>query len=499
LTQFGTSVPWAATLCTGSPCTPANTVVDRSGTAANSLYSQTLSYSKGPLNPTWTTTCTNTLVTSTCNGPVIFPVVTGACTTGTGQCTMLVPDPNSRDARSVQWNVDVQRALTNQLTLDVAYVGVHGFDEAQMVDLNEPALGTGWDSSAISSCLANMASAANNWKSNCAEDTANITASRPYATKFPYFKFIEDMQSIAHSNYNGLQVTLTAQNFHGLNAIAGYTYSHALDEGSVEGYNTPVPGDPSNPNYMYGNSDLDVRNRFRFSPSYRIPGIKSPGQMLQGWTISGVWSLQNGFAWAPDDPKTNDWGGTGENGDSTGGGVWQSWNYLGPHSAFNSVGINPIPCYGQLAGCTPLASAPSSILTACMSAAQAPYGTAQLQQLAIQSLTSPAGACYIKNGGILTPPAYGTVGDAGRGLFTGPLYQNVDLVLEKTWKFKERYSTLLRIECYNVLNHVNFAQFTGGSSDPSTAGETIGTNGFGHIIGSQGSMRQFQFGLKFMF
>ena len=66
-----------------------------------------------------------------------------------------------------------------------------------------------------------------------------------------------------------------------------------------------------------------------------------------------------------------------------------------------------------------------------MNAAQTPYGTAQLKALAIQSLTSTGGACYIQNGGVLTPPAYGTVGDAARGLFHGPAYQDVDLAVEK--------------------------------------------------------------------
>ncbi len=60
---------------------------------------------------------------------------------------MLVTDPNLKNPRSIQWNLDIQRAAayTNNLTLDVAYVGVHGFDEIHTIDLNEPALGTGWN------------------------------------------------------------------------------------------------------------------------------------------------------------------------------------------------------------------------------------------------------------------------------------------------------------------------------------------------------------------
>ena len=67
----------------------------------------------------------------------------------------------------------------------------------------------------------------------------------------------------------------------------------------------------------------------------------------------------------------------------------------------------------------------------------------------------------------MTPPAYGTLGDATRGLFQGLAFQDVDFALEKMWHVKERYSAQLRIEVYNVFNHVNFAQFSDGASDPS--------------------------------
>ena len=32
-----------------------------------------------------------------------------------------------------------------KLTLDVAYVGTHGYDEIHTIDLNEAAIGSGWD------------------------------------------------------------------------------------------------------------------------------------------------------------------------------------------------------------------------------------------------------------------------------------------------------------------------------------------------------------------
>jgi hypothetical protein len=150
-----------------------------------------------------------------------------------------------------------------------------------------------------------------------------------------------------------------------------------------------------------------------------------------------------------------------------------------------------------------LASAPTDILQTCLTAAQAPYGNPTQQQLAIQALTSTRGACYVQNGGVLTPPAYGTLGNAGRGVFTGPRYQNWDFSLGKIWHMKERYSSEFRIECYNCFNHVNFAQFSDGSSDPSGGGNVVGLSGFGYHTSAQGdprgTQRQIQLGLKLMF
>ena len=62
-------------------------------------------------------------------------------------------DPNFREPYTAEWNLDIQRAITNNLTLDVAYVGNHGFDETNKLDLNEPAIGTGWAGTAATNCI----------------------------------------------------------------------------------------------------------------------------------------------------------------------------------------------------------------------------------------------------------------------------------------------------------------------------------------------------------
>jgi hypothetical protein len=50
----------------------------------------------------------------------------------------------------------------------------------------------------------------------------------------------------------------------------------------------------------------------------------------------------------------------------------------------------------------------------------------------------------------------GTYGDAGRGILRGPGSFNIDASLIKNTRF-ERYTTELRIEAFNLLNHPQFA------------------------------------------
>lgn len=525
----GAQIPYGATLCNGptvtnsngtTTCATGNIVVNRFGTPINSAFSSTLTPTAAQTNANWTTTCTTPGQAATCSGPAIFPVSSAATATAGPECTTSNPcsfyasNRNFKLPKSIQWNMDLERAITNVLTLDVAYVGIHGYNEGNMADLNEPAVGTGWDASAIASCQAslNQALALNTFSTTCTPDANAITAARPYGTQFPYFKYILQTTNQFHSNYDGLSLSLNARNYHGANFLASYTFSHALDDFTNSGQAaSQALVNPANPNYQYGNSDMDVRHRFRFSPTYQIPGIKAPGEMLQGWSISAIWAWQTGFPWAPVEQSNDDWAGNGEN-SQTGlarpnNGVWQSWNYTGPRSAFSGTGFTPIPCYGRAANCTPFASASPTILAACLSAAQAPYSSAQQQALAVAALYSSHGACYIQNGGVLTPPAYGTLGDATRGLFSGNHYQNVDMSLEKLWHFKERYSAQLRIEAYNVFNHINPQQFSNATgtqinADPSVGGGVPGVTGFGFHTTAQGggnSNRQFQFGLKIMF
>jgi hypothetical protein len=435
-------------------------------------------------------------------------------------CTTQAVNPNFRQPYSVQWNLDIQRAITNNLTLDLAYVGVHGVHEATWSDINQPPLGAGWNTpnaalpggvSPAAFCLASannptpydqcgIAGTRSQNKLINGAIAANEAATSPYANKFPYLNQIVQLGNQDFSHYNGLQLTVNERTSHGLSFIAGYTYSHAFDivsDGGTDG--APYPIDARNVRLNYGSSDFDIRHRFTFSPTYLIPGRKSPAQMLQGWSVSGIITLQGGLPWFPDDGQ-NDLLGTGEFAGTISAGV-QTWNYSGPRSAFSS-GPTAIPCFGSMPGCG------AAIPQECVTAAQAPYaGNTQLQGLALAALNSLG--CYEQGGGILTPPAFGTVGNASRNIFRSPAYYNVDLSIAKEWKFKERLTVQFRAEFFNLFNRADFtipdSTGSGGVDPNSGSGGNFGCScttadvfGNNPVLGS-GGPRHIQFGLKLLF
>ena len=116
--------------------------------------------------------------------------------------------------------------------------------------------------------------------------------------------YINVMSNDVHSNYNSLQATLTKRLSHGLSFIAGYTYAHGLDNGSLNRFGL-LPQNSQNLAAEYGNSDFDVRHRFTFTATYNIPGIKGFAQMLEGWQVNTIVSLQSAQPWTINDTTDN--------------------------------------------------------------------------------------------------------------------------------------------------------------------------------------------------
>jgi hypothetical protein len=435
--------------------------------------------------------------------------------TDPGPCITPTIDPNFRNPYVVTWTLGIQRAVTTNMSLDVSYVGTHGDREAAYVDINQPALGSGFPTNPAGgitnpltcSYSSSILGVGPNSGPTCGDpskvSSTMVQQARPYYGKFPYLSYIEQLTNVYRSNYNALQVTLTQRVSHGLNFLAGYTWAHALDDDVS--YNLAyIPSDSRNPNLNYGTSLYDYRHRFTLTANYAIPGKKSPAQLLEGWGLNSVVTLQSRSPWGPTD-TTNDFSGNGE---VTGPDPFgQFWNFSGKRTDFNSS-LNPIPCWGgvsanvALPGCSlgSLATgtpAPAACQTA--AAAISPTAVATLDQV----------GCYVSGNSVLFPAALGTDGNVGRYSFRGAYFRNWDLSVTKDWKFKERVDIQFRAEFFNVLNHPIFAIVSGFSAKFSVP--TIGQRGqwgcncitpdqaLGDLALGTGGARAIQLGLRVNF
>lgn len=99
-----------------------------------------------------------------------------------------------------------------------------------------------------------------------------------------------------NSNYNALQVSLRKGFSNGLQILANYTYSKALDE--VSDVFTQKGGlvgtaDVLNPSLDYGPADFDVKHNAVITLNYATPWKKN-NLLLGGWTVSPIITLQSG-------------------------------------------------------------------------------------------------------------------------------------------------------------------------------------------------------------
>jgi Carboxypeptidase regulatory-like domain/TonB dependent receptor len=401
---------------------------------------------------------------------VVFPKGVSFSCTAAAPCSIGSVDPNLKTPVMGTWNFGIQHAFTNNLSLEVSYVGNHADRETVIVDLNQ-----------------------------CAVPNDG-TCVRPYAARFPYLRFINYGMNAARSNYNSLQSTLRQRLSHGLSFTVGYTYGHGLDNGSLNRFAGLVQNS-LNPGLEYGNSDFDIRHRGTITASYDIPGTKRYGQILSGWKLNTIVTLSGSMPWNMIDSGDN-FSNTGE--------LTDRWDFFGKPSDFKSQGTQSLPyCTGPDAGGCSVTSGVSGIQTF-FSAGDSTAMWQQCQAVAPDPTTLEAGGCYVKGKSVMVPPKAGTFGTMGRNIFRDTGFKNVDFSVFKIFTFKERVNATFRVEFFNFFNHPiianPFGSVTGSNSgsDPSS-GTTFGCGcitpdfAVGNPIVGSGDARRIQLGLKLNF
>jgi hypothetical protein len=535
--KFCSTIPCVSNPTLGTPDPAASTQITRLG--LGNMGALNVLADGGVLGANWqaqTPACVNGGTTAcgsifpqsifqlTCGDGLSFTDATGTAISDPAPCNTEAVVPNLRTPYISTWTLTIQRAITNNLSLEVAYVGNHGTKLLGFSNINQPPLGSSYLPSAPGTTLSEVAWCNGN-NGNVvtfnapvnptpyACDTGDASAAqsqRPLFGKFPYIGEVDQLSNLDKSNYNSLQVTLTQRPTHGLSFLAGYTYAHAFDTGSNNFNDIQLPPDSSHPTAgIYGNSLFDIRHRLTLSTTYAIPGRKGLGQLLEGWEVNSVVTLQSASPWGVQD-FTNDFSGTNQVNELDTFG--QPWNFFGDPEDFKAGRAVPIPCWSgvstgpggsSLPGCSIVVnpSNPTTPPAPCLAAATA------LGQGAVNTLTNVG--CYVSANGksVMIPPALGTVGNAQRNMFRDLGFKNWDVSVIKETKIKERLTAQFRAEFFNVLNHANFSDPNGpanaGFNDPSTG--NAGNFGCGcntpdqsapnPVLGTGGS-RSIQLGLK---
>src|SRR5215472_12888422 len=346
-------------------------------------------------------------------------------------------DRRIRQPRYQEWNLEVQQSIGWNTVLSVNYVGNHGiFEAVQNNGLN------GFDTGGFGGL--------------------------PTAPPDPRFGTVNQIQSIAVSNYNGLVTSLRHQFSHGLAFQANYTWSHALDEisnGGILPFNNTTntsplfPFNPFNIRANYGNADYDVRHYFSanyvWDNSLRHLFKWGPNMIFGGWTVSGTIFSRSGLPFTVIDGGTT----ATLNGENFGGTV---------PAQIVTAGTTSGSCGKPNA--TPDAA---GNITPCLNGA---------------AFASPTSLAF----------------NQARNQFRGPHYFDTDLTVMKSFKLTEKASLGLGVQFFNLFNHPNFdlplndiSAFAGTPASPGDFGTITSTVNtptsiLGSFLGGDASPRLIQ-------
>ena len=168
-----------------------------------------------------------------------------------------------------QWTLSIQRALTDNDSIEATYVGTKGTHIGSAYDTNLPVWGPG-------------------------ATTNNEQARRPFQS----FAAISILNSNANSNYNGLELTYNHRMKWGLFANSSFSWSKCMDEGSqpaTTGGLTTISNDPS---LRRGLCDFDQNYVWRTTATWQLPKFKGANAVVRAllgdWAASGLLAVDAG-------------------------------------------------------------------------------------------------------------------------------------------------------------------------------------------------------------
>jgi hypothetical protein len=416
--------------------------------------------------------------------------------------------PHMRSQYSAQYNFTIQRQLTNDMKLEVGYVGSQGHRLLATHDINYGNSRTCLDLQAISDhyfslnpndplvstygCGPYYSDSAFGLPPNTIpsgfsihlptgqvvsgpnaqgigivglrrysspqcnpvggwDDTNQVWTNGCPSDGIPVFSSIFAQDTIANSAYNSLQASLDKRFAQGLQFTAAYTFSKSFDQSSsFEGILNPI-----DPRISRSLSAFDARHRLVLSYYWELPLRKysgATGKLLNGWALSGITTFQTGFPIQITSVADNE--------------LMYSFDF-------------------ELPG-KPAQLAPFRTLKP-QSNANYYFDPNSFTENATDSSAPPctAGAVF----GCYDPSLLGTLGTAKRTICCGPHISESDFAILKTIPISEAMHVDFRAEFFNIFNHTQFFNPDGNTSDGGQFGQVTQTR----------DPRLMQFALKLFF
>jgi Carboxypeptidase regulatory-like domain/TonB dependent receptor len=354
-------------------------------------------------------------------------------------------NPNVRDGRTQEYNLNVQYALGQDYLLEVGYVGTTSAHRPGQVEFDQAQ-------------LASPQSPVNGQTSN---SISNVTARLPIQGVSQGSLFTD---SVFIANYNALQTSITKRMQHGFQLQGSYTWSKNLDEVNGEVGNDlfelqlPTNNQNNLRQSSYGPAGDDRDQRAVLNFTWSVPKLASAPvlarRLLTDWQFSGIGVIQSGIPLSIFD-----------------GNAGSVYGLLGGEVRAERTGSNP-STHGSLFSRV-VGSGRYLDASAFTRAPEAANGTSLADQ---------------------------DFGNSGVGIVRGPGQHNLDMAVERLFPVTETSSFRLRAEFFNVTNTPQFA-------NPSTSlgyGNALlptptANSTFGQITSTISNPRIIQFAAKYQF
>lgn len=189
------------------------------------------------------------------------------------------------------WSFGVQRSLTANTLLSVAYVGSRETHMDANENINQPMPAMGYDFDPRIACTATT-------PYPCAQ-----RVSTDYVRPYQGWSTISSADPIGSSIYHSLQVKLDKRISHGLTLGTAYTWSRSIGYMGAGGYEGFQPQDPYNLKAEKGLSDFDRPQMLIINYVYNLPFFRSytgvVGGVLKGWETTGIAIFESGLTVNP--------------------------------------------------------------------------------------------------------------------------------------------------------------------------------------------------------